>query len=240
MEVIGSDRLMRALRTAIQQYRPRVVIETGTYLGTGSTRMIADAFAPGAPEKFYTIEISRNSYNVASRNLAHLKFIEVIWGLSVSREQAESFIRSDSLLWEAAHYGIEVERPEDPVGFYLREINKAKNHSCAGEDECYPTLANLPPDNVLGQLLPRYKNCQPLIALDSAGGIGWLEFQEVMRLHEGFPFVLFLDDVNHVKHYRSLKYVESCPEFHMIDCDVSDGWALAAYDPHRTVKTECA
>lgn len=224
---------MEALRAAVHQYRPRVVIETGTYLGTGSTRMIAEAFAPDAPEKFYTIEISRRFYEVARRNLAHLEFVEVVWGLSVSREQAESFIRSDSLLWEAGRYGIEVERPEDPVGFYLREISRDKNGAGAWEDECYPEPVEGAPDNLLARLLPQYRNRQPLIALDSAGGIGWLEFQEVLRLQEGLPFVLFLDDVNHVKHYRSLRYVESCPEFHIIDCDVSHGWALAAYEPAR-------
>jgi hypothetical protein len=219
---------MNALRVAIQQYRPRVVIETGTYLGKGSTRMITEAFAPGAPEKFYTIEISRRFYEAARRNLLPLGFVEVLWGLSVGRVQAEEFLQSDSLLWEAGRYGIEVEQPEDPVGFYLREISSDRNG--AREDECYPDPVGTAPDNLLARLLAQYKDRMPLIALDSAGGVGWLEFQEVLHLQEGLPFVLFLDDVNHVKHYRSLKYVQSSPEFRMIDCDVQDGWALAAYE----------
>lgn len=229
MEVIGSERLMEALRGAVGRYRPPVVIETGTYLGTGSTRMIAEAFAPGAPEKFYTIEISRRCYDIARRNLAHLEFVEVIWGLSVARERAESFIRTDSLLQEAGRYGVEVERPEDPVSFYLGEINGDQSGGGVWNNECY--REPVAPDDVLARLLPQYKTRRPLIALDSAGGIGWLEFQEVMRFQQGLPFVLFLDDVNHVKHYRSLKYVESCPEFNMIDCDLSHGWALAVYEP---------
>ena len=223
---------MKALRAAVRQYRPRVVVETGTYLGTGSTRMIAEAFTPNVPEKFYTIEISRTHYEAARRNLAHINFIEVLWGLSVGREQAGNFIRSDSLLWEAKQYGIEVEQPDNPVAFYLKEINADNSGvcSCMGDDDCYPKP--VAPENLLARLLSQYKARQPFIVLDSAGGIGWLEFQEVLRLQKGLPFVLFLDDVNHVKHYRSLRYVQSSPEFHMIDYDAGHGWALAAYEPH--------
>lgn len=220
---------MNALRDAIRQYRPQVVVETGTYLGTGSTRMIAEAFAPGAPEKFYTIEVSRRFYQTARRNLSHLGFVEVLWGLSVGRDKAEEFLRNDSLLWEAGRYGIEVEQPDDPVSFYLREISSVG--AVEREDECYPDPPAAAPDNLLAGLLMRYRDRTPLIALDSAGGIGWLEFQEVLRLQEGRPFVLFLDDVNHVKHYRSLMHVRSSPEFRLLDCDVRDGWALAAYEP---------
>jgi hypothetical protein len=230
LEVTGSERLMESLRAAIRRYCPRVVIETGTYLGTGSTRMIAEAFAPDIPEKFYTIEISSRCCEIARRNLAHLEFVEVVRGLSVDRQQAENFIRNDSFLWEAKRHGIEVEQPKDPVGFYLNEIRRRENGAGAHEDECYPDPVKVAPDNLLARLLPQYRDRQPLIALDSAGGIGWLEFQEVLRLQAGFPFVLFLDDINHVKHYRSLKYVESCPEFYMIDCNVSHGWMLAAYE----------
>lgn len=224
---------MRALRAAVRQYRPRVVVETGTYLGTGSTRMIAEAFAPGAPEKFYTIEISRTNYETARQNLAHLGAVEVVWGLSVGREQARDFIRGDSFLWEAGSHGIEVEQPEDPVAFYLNEINAdiLGLCSCVEDNDCYRKPAA--PENLLARLLSQYNDRRPLIALDSAGGLGWLEFQEVLRLQEGLPFVLFLDDVNHVKHYRSLKYVQSSPGFRLIDCDLRHGWALAAYEPQQ-------
>ena len=223
---------MEALRTAIRRYKPGVVIETGTCLGTGSTRMVIDAFAPDKPEKFYTIEISPRRCEIARRNLSDYEFVEVLWGLSVERSEAEKFLRNDSLLWEAERHGIEVEQPEDPVSFYLREINSDKKNG-APED---PNMRA--PDNLLVRLLSQYKDQRPLIVLDSAGGIGWLEFQEVMRLQEGLPFLLFLDDVRHVKHYRSRMFVESCSDFHMIDCYVNHGWALAFYEPAGVSSTD--
>jgi predicted O-methyltransferase YrrM len=58
MEVIKSARLVNALRFAISRCHPTVVIETGTFLGKGSTRIILDAFEANPPEKFYTVEIS--------------------------------------------------------------------------------------------------------------------------------------------------------------------------------------
>jgi hypothetical protein len=231
MEVIKSERLRQALRHAIRQYKSRIVIETGTYLGKGSTRIIAESFELAPPERFYTIEISPRFSEIARQHLADLEFVEVIWGLSVGRKQAETFLQNDSLLWEAHHYNIAVENPEDPVSFYLAEINGNMSGKGRRDSECYADSSEIAPDRLLEKLLSQYRDYNPLIALDSAGGIGWLEFLEVIRLQEARPFVLFLDDVNHVKHYRSLKYVQSSADFQMIDCDIKDGWLVAAFRP---------
>lgn len=231
MEVVKSARLKRALSDAIRLYDSRVVIETGTYLGTGSTRIIAEAFEKAPPEKFYTIEISPRFFEQARQHLSDLNFVEVLWGLSVGRAQAETFLRNDAMLWEAARYNIEVENPQDPVSFYLAEISGSMDVRPRLDSECYASRGNVAPDGLLEKLLSQYRECRPLIALDSAGGIGWLEFLEVIRIQGAEPFVLFLDDVNHVKHYRSLKYVQSSTDFHIIDCDIEDGWLVAAFCP---------
>jgi hypothetical protein len=234
VEITGSERLTKALRAVIGQYNPHVVIETGTYLGTGSTRLIAEAFGQNPPEKFFTIEIARRHYQLARRNLADLKFVTVLWGLSVDREQAEQFLRNDPLLREARQYDIEVENPEDPVSFYLKELSDGEAGVAEQGDEAM--AADVAPDSVLEYLLGEYRDRFPLIALDSAGGIGWLEFQLVMHVQQGLPFLLLLDDINHVKHYRSMLYVQSAPEFSIIDCDMKDGWLIAVFNPRQDGK----
>ena len=78
-------------------------------------------------------------------------------------------------------------------------------------------------------LLENHRADRPLICLDSAGGLGWLEFQEMLRFQQGHPFLLFLDDINHVKHYRSKLYVEGSGDFHVIDSDQEDGWMVALH-----------
>jgi len=85
------------------------------------------------------------------------------------------------------------------------------------------------PERLLELLLEKHRQDRPLICLDSAGGIGWLEFQEVLRLQAGYPFLLFLDDINHVKHYRSKVYVETTPRFDVIGSDLEEGWMVALF-----------
>jgi hypothetical protein len=76
--------------------------------------------------------------------------------------------------------------------FYVREVNV----------EC-------PTENVLPLLVGNDQ--EQLIFLDSAGGMGFYEFKEgVMALqgdHLKKKTVIF-DDVNHIKHYRSVKLLE--------------------------------
>ena len=228
MEVIPSDRLTQALATAIGVAHPRIVVETGTYLGQGSTRIIASAFQEKPPEKFYTLEISRSYYEAARQNLSDLPYVEVLWGLSMGRSEAERFIREDAFLRTGAQsLHLKVDH-SDPIEFYLREIRGQFGGSAPADDA---------PDHLLESILLEVREKVPLIALDSAGGIGWLEFQEVLRLQEGYPFVLFLDDVNHVKHHRSRLCVKSHPDFSIIDCDMNDGWLVAIYGRSRFPRT---
>ena len=203
MEVFGSERLTCALRTAIERYDPRVVIETGTYLGLGSTHILAEAFTDAPPDRFFTIEVSRAHYDLARENLADYPFVELLWGLSIERAAAERFVLEES------------GQPE----FYLHEIRGGFGGAGLSLDA---------PDRLLEKLLREHADACPLIALDSAGGVGWLEFTEVVRLMEGRPYVLFLDDVTSEKHERSREHIESSPEFFVLDVFERDGWLVAA------------
>jgi hypothetical protein len=52
-----------------------------------------------------------------------------------------------------------------------------------------------------------------LIFLDSSGGVGLLEFQRVRELPKEIlnEKLIMLDDINHIKHYRSLQWMkENC------------------------------
>ena len=57
-----------------------------------------------------------------------------------------------------------------------------------------------------------------LIFLDSAGGVGYAEFLEVMSYHTDFlnNKILMLDDVQHIKHCRSVaKLLEMGQDVHL-------------------------
>ena len=51
---------------------------------------------------------------------------------------------------------------------------------------------------------------KPPVFLDSSGGVGLLEFQKVRELPKEIlkEKIVMLDDINHIKHYRSLQWME--------------------------------
>jgi len=214
----GSFALENTLRAAISSFLPRCVIETGTHTGTGSTRMILRAFGERTPEKFLTIEVSRELVNRARVNLADAPSVECLWGLSVRREAAHRFLLGDEWLRELdPALDIYVDFLPDPVAGYTAELAGA----LGGDQD------NTPPDNLLELLLNQFNSERPFICLDSAGGIGWLEFHEVLRLQRDLPFLILLDDINHVKHYRSARYIERSPAFEVLGADHDEGWMIA-------------
>ena len=179
-QVPRSERLMSALEKVIRIFKPKVVVETGTYKGDGSTRIIAEAFGDEPPEAFYTIEISWALYHEAEQALRNLPFVKCIWGLSVDRLSAENFIRNDSFLRDHhLHPDLYIDSPEDPVSFYLKEI---QGMSRDGKTSLYA------PDRLLEHLLQRYRQKIPLIALDSAEELGGLSFRKYCDCKETWPF----------------------------------------------------
>jgi hypothetical protein len=43
------------------------------------------------------------------------------------------------------------------------------------------------------------------------------------------PFLLFLDDINHVKHYRSKLAIERSADFVVYGSDFEEGWMVAGH-----------
>lgn len=208
MEMTRSDRLHSALVTAIERYEPGAVVETGTYLGMGSTRALLAALGDRTALPFYTIEISRAHHELARENLADAPQVTTLWGLSVPREDALRFVREDPDV-----------KPEHR-DFYLGELRGAFGGLALADDA---------PDDLLAPLLERHRDDCPLVLLDSAGGIGWLEFRTLLRVMGARPFVLLMDDVMDVKHARSLRHVRESADFVGIDCFERHGWYLGAH-----------
>ena len=126
--------------------------------------------------------------------------------LSVDKHEAAQSIHADPLLRERGpEPDIYIDFLPDPVAGYLLELEGA-----LGGDE---GLA--PPGR------------RPLFCLDSAGGVGLLEYQTVRRLMGQKPFIVWIDDVNHVKHYRSLLDLQSDPAASHLSLNWDEGWGVA-------------
>ena len=232
-------RLKKALRKLFLENSINFLIETGTYLGTGSTKVIAESFPQNKkPKKFYTIEMNYNSYKQAVKNLKKFDFVKVLWGNSVFIKDALNFIRNDEAIFNHGKYSnIFIDDIENPVKFYEKEI-KGKFNSNPNQTQTFrPYLRNIflkPRENLLKKLLNTYKDQKCLIILDSAGGIGYLEYKIVKEnMNEKIYWLLF-DDIHHLKHFRSFAEIKSNSDFKIIDYSLECGWLLAKHNSNCT------
>lgn len=196
-----------------------VAVETGTHLGMGSTRFIAETFARTAPPTvFHTIEAAEGSFQQAKANLAQFPFVRCHLGCSVVAKEAETWMAEDDALLHPDQYpDVWTDHMTDAVKHYAIEVaNQSHNPEWEGED-------------LLARLLLECRDAQPLVILDSAGGIGWLEFQIMLCMMENRRYYVLLDDVHHIKHFRSFIYMSSMGNGFDI-LKAKGKWALAVHN----------
>jgi hypothetical protein len=199
---------------ALKRFKPSVIVETGTHLGTGSTKMLAEL----RPKKLYTIECSYVNYSQAKENLKQFPFVECIHGLSVDSAEATKFMEMNPQIFEDDVFIDDA----NPIEFYTNELMGMLN---GGE-----RIEGMK-ENLLSELLPKVADENPLILLDSAGGIGLFEFFMVREAMGSKPYVLVLDDTHHVKHYRSKLLIEQDPMFKVVYNDDVHGRLIAIHAP---------
>ena len=191
---LNNDFFSKSVELVLSQ-NPQIeeIIETGTHKGTGSTRIWANT---GLPVK--TIEVNPHFFADAVINLMDFPNVKPLLGASLSISKMEEFIKENREYYASAGgKNIGCEGGQNAVNFYLAEVNGG---GFSGSFTDKPESENLLPELV-------NNDKKQLIFLDSAGGIGFLEYQEVMSMKEEYlrNKVLFLDDVNHVKHHRSVE-----------------------------------
>lgn len=236
MDMAADAVLRRELGGLLARYRIDIAIETGTFLGQGSTRMVAETMAAsGSPKRFVTVEVNFANWCRAKENLRGFPFVDARWGLSVPLDRALEFLRNDEMLINHHRYpGIYIDNVVDPVGAYSRELLGAaaelermplaassENIQFNGKDHLYDG------DGLLARLLACHVGHTPLIVLDSAGGVGFLEFQTVLEQMAGRSFAILLDDTHHIKHYRSLQRIRADRDFHIVAA--GESWVLASH-----------
>lgn len=213
----AGGRFEDVLRRAVEEHKPRRILETGTHDGTGTTRMLADAcaaFSPGA--LIVSIEADPALARVAQANRPD---VAVFQGLSLPREMLPTveIVAADLARLDAAEQDIVADYPaESRAEHYVGETDKPGA------------------DDLIGAVLGcEWRGCCDLILLDSAGHLGWREFAYVTALLQS-PCLILLDDVRHVKHWRSLRRAKADTRRFRVLEDVPDerfGFALVHYCP---------
>ena len=192
------------LRQIIRQTKPGFIVETGTYLGQGTTRIISSALRENGlmQTKFYSVECNPEHHRQALDNLGKaglLPFVKPLLGVSVPRSLLPDAQAIREATIENASGEIFVDHHEENrIQLYLSETD-------------HPEL----PDDLLGQCLRECDGRPGLLLLDSAGHMGNVEFNYVLKLLRG-PTYIALDDIRHVKHARSVEQMKADPRFQML------------------------
>ena len=163
----------------VNEYDFTEIVETGTYNGLGSTQVFAKT-----NKYVFSIECNYNNFLNASRNLAMYDNVCVIHGLSLKREKLITALLEEDFDIDTTYDS------KHPKSFYMREISQT-----------------VVVENAL-ELFCRNKRKQ-LVFLDSAGGVGYLEFKSFMSIGDVYleNKILMLDDINHIKHKRSVEFL---------------------------------
>ncbi len=211
------------LNELVTTIRPRKIIETGTYLGTGTTRIIASALKSSgiSNARFYTIECDPNRHQQAVNNLTGAglhDYVTPLCGLSVPRSLLPSIeqIRCETV--ENVERGnIYVDHQEENrVAFYHGETN-------------FPDIT----DDLIGKCLVEFDGNPDMILLDSAGHMGYVEFNYVINRLYGECHIV-LDDIKHIKHHRSFQKIKTDPRFTLLTAsDEKFGFCIARFTPSR-------
>ncbi|HLL91101.1 MAG TPA: hypothetical protein VK324_17510, partial [Tepidisphaeraceae bacterium] len=195
----GESSLCARIRALFEQIKPRRVIETGTYHGTGTTRALAEALRDVSPDaQFVSIEINPRHYAKAVANLRTAKLpVRVINGISVPRKLLPTLAQIEQ------QYVAEVQADGLYVDHDAPERAKLYHH-----ETDYPEIE----DDVLGTALAEFRSKPDVVLLDSGGHVGLVEFQYVTARLKG-PCHVILGGTQHVRHHRSLTALKADSRF---------------------------
>lgn len=179
------------IQYVVDKYNIESIVETGTYDGMGSSQILAKTGLP-----FDTIECHGMNFIAAKVNLEKFKHTRVHHAYSLPLNEMLEFINNDE--WTnnpktMVELGVKFDH-DNPRWYYKHELTDVVSR---------PTEEDL-----LMKLITNEE--RQLVFLDSSGGVGLLEFQKVIGLRKELlkEKVIMLDDVNHIKHYRSVQWLK--------------------------------
>lgn len=185
----------QALTNIIAHQGITQVIETGTYLGTGTTQAILKGLKQhGKKFTFFSLEVNPTHYRQAVMNIGVVDGLYLLNKLSVPKEQ----LPKEVTFIDYPDHVIVDHQEKVREKLYLAEVNY--NVPDKGLQECLSAFGELD---------------TALIVLDSAGIVGMQEFDEVLNHAKG-TFFLALDDTNHVKHYKTVERIRQDSRFEVV------------------------
>ncbi len=221
MSVDASSQFETELRRLFQRIRPTSIIETGTYLGQGTSSIIWRALHDfGIRADFTTIEVNPEHHRQALEYFqTHGMEIRAVLGLSVPR----------ALLPDKKEIAEQFVQHKEYDGIYYDHDESVR------ADLYYSETDFNVPDNLLYNAMQQFGFRPAFVLLDSAGHMGFLEFQYFMKLIQEDCY-LMLDDIFHCKHFKTLQAIKQDPRFEiLVESREKFGFCIVKYHHVRSL-----
>lgn len=177
LELSSDPEFIQLVFWLVGHFKIEEIVETGSFQGLGSTLVFAQTGLP-----VFSIECNRDLVETSRGNLKGFPNVKILLGYSLPRKEMLEFIIQDKIY--ETHPELYREGGSYAPLEYIREISQGRLKQ-----------------NLLLRLIDNKK--KQLVLLDSCGGIGYLEFKTFMSVPHLKNKILILDDIQHVKHYRS-------------------------------------
>ncbi|MCD6153554.1 MAG: tetratricopeptide repeat protein, partial [Syntrophobacterales bacterium] len=223
MKIDTEGEFSSRIQSFFKEKQPKKIIETGTYLGNGTTSIIAASLQQFGIEdsKFYTIEVNPKYYHTALNNLRNnglLKYVSPLNGLSVPRKILPTLKEINEQCVKNIEFDdIFVDHQENERALlYYQETN----------------FENLK-DDLLGECLKKFDYRPDFVLLDSGGHMGNIEFNYLISQLRGECYIA-LDDIYHIKHHKSFLQIQRDPRFELIASSKEKfGFCIAKFAPEQ-------
>lgn len=210
------------ISACFKKYLPRRIIETGTYQGIGSTKVIASLIRDLQIQdaKFYSIECNESFYQDAKINLAAhglQDYVITMKGLSIPRLLIPTAAQTEEKIQRAlSTEGIVVDHNKEVS---LGAVLYSKEAQTDGRED------------LLGYIIKKGCFNPDFVLLDSAGHIGSIEFEYILTLLT-YPCIIALDDAKHIKHFESKVMIQNDSRFQILyESNEHTGSLIAQFTP---------
>lgn len=195
----ATEDLNSDIQTLVETIRPKNILETGTYFGLGTTMAIIDGMIKAGIDDFdfHTVEVNTEFYQKAKDNLRALV--------------PEGWLNTRVHLWNG------LSLPKRYLPAIVHEVPEDIFTDYEDNEEYLREVQNAPEEALMKTIIQGFDHRPDLVLLDSAGHLGTIEFDFLMRLvDKRHPFVLILDDTLHRKHYQTLAKIKADQRFEIL------------------------
>lgn len=209
------------IETLFKEHRPNKIIETGTYLGDGTTKVIASLLCQLGIDNatFYSIEVNPENFRIASANLIRKNlnaYVKLLNGLSIPR----NLLPTIQEIKETYVNNIEF----DDIFVDHKETERALLYY---NETHFEDLQ----DDLIGKCLREFDYCPDFVLLDSAGHMGNIEFNYLISMLKGECHIA-LDDIYHIKHHKSFLQLQRDSRFTLLTSSSEKfGFCIAKFSP---------